>query len=63
MTLTKAQVLKVFKKKYKYKLAEFNQYVNADALKNNLWIAEIEFLCEDGLITDEQLQGWELPFK
>ena len=62
MTLTKAQVLKVFKKKYKYELAEFNQYVNATERKNSLWVLETEFLCEDGLITDEQLQGWKPPF-
>ena len=63
MALTKAQVLKVFKKKYKYELAGFNQYVNAIDQKNSLWVVEIEFLCEDGLITDEQLQGWAFPFK
>ena len=62
MTLTKAQVLKVFNKKYKYELAEFNQYVDATERKNSLWVLETEFLCEDGLITNEQLQGWKEPF-
>ena len=63
MVLTKVEVLKVFKRRYKSELASYNQYVNAADLKNNLWVAEIEFLCEDGLITDNQLQNWELPFK
>lgn len=63
MSLTKASVLKVFKKKYKYDLAAYNQYVNAVDQKNDLWIAEMEDLCARGLITDAQLQKWCLPFK
>ena len=63
MALTKAQVLKVFKKKYKYELASYNQFANPAGRKNNLWVAEIESLCVDGLNTDKQLQGWGFPFK
>lgn len=62
MALTKAKVLKIFKQKYKYQLGWYNQYVNAAALKNNLWVAEMESLCERELITDAQLQGWKEPF-
>jgi len=57
MTLTKAHVLKVFRKKYKAYLA------NATAeMKNSLWIAETEDLCMLGCISNKQLQSWKPPF-
>ena len=64
MKLTKAHVLKVFKRKYKGELAKMNHnyYLSPAWSKNSLWDAEISNLVEEGLITDKQYESWTEPY-
>lgn len=62
--LTKAHMLKVFRKKYKAELAYYTAAYGKAAvdMKTALFITETEDLYMRGLISEKELEGWKSPF-